>query len=86
VRVFEKGSAEHATSHFGYMAQLDLGETYLEMGRLSAAAEEKGPEARRNALAVFESIRRDSRYTPESEVWMKALFGLGETHYRLGQR
>jgi tetratricopeptide (TPR) repeat protein len=84
--VFAKGAVNHADSQFGYLAQLALGETYLEMGCLDAAPEEKGPEAQRNALKVFDAIRRDVRYTPDSQVWMKALFRLGETHYRIGQR
>lgn len=85
-RVFTRCSVEHRSDQFGYLSHLALGETYLEMGRMGPAAAEKGEAANRNALAVFQAIRRDARYTPDSLVWMKALFLLGETRYRLGRR
>jgi len=85
-KAFGLGAVSHPASQYGYLAQLALGETYLELDRLEAGPDEKGAEAGRNALAVFEAIRRDTRYTPESQVWMKALFRLGETHFRIGRR
>ena len=205
VRVFERGAVEHGRSQFGYLAELALGETYLEMGRLedrpavsrgalltvrsdkagaartgaepvaagsateglaeapagavrpvarpvilfqpedksvgvgeratfsvdaagdpeasyqwrrrpggspaSAEADIPGATASsyttppaaeadngacysvivsnsrpgRSARSVFESIRRDARFTPESQVWMKSLFHLGRTYYLLGR-
>lgn len=86
-KAFARCALDHGGDRFGYLAQLALGETYLEMGRLDASPEEKGDrlKARQNARAIFESIRRDSRYTPESEVWMKALFRLGQTYYLMGR-
>ncbi len=84
--VFSRCSVEHRNDQYGYLSHLALGETYLEMDRLESAPSEKGEAARRNALAVFQAIRRDARYTPESLVWMKALFLLGETRYRLGRQ
>jgi len=83
--ILEKAAVEHPTDQFGYLAELALGETYLDSLRLEAAPDEKDQDLRRNARAVFESIRRDARYTPESQVWMKSLFHLGETYYRLGR-
>jgi tetratricopeptide (TPR) repeat protein len=68
------------------MSNLALGETYLEMDLLDGVEGEDGDEVGENARAVFEGIRRDARYTPDSEVWMKALYRLGETYYRLGRR
>jgi tetratricopeptide (TPR) repeat protein len=84
--VFERCSVEHRNDQFGYLSHLALGETYLGMNRLDAVPGEKGEAAKRNARAVFEAIRRDARYTPQSLVWMKTLFHLGETYYRLGRR
>ncbi len=84
--VFTRCSVEHRDDRFGYLSHLALGETYLEMGKLDAAPGEKGAQSRENARAVFEAIRRDARYTPDSQVWMKAFLRLGETYYRLGRR
>jgi tetratricopeptide (TPR) repeat protein len=84
--VFGRCSVEHRNDQFGYLSHLALGETYMEMGLLDRLEGEKGEAATRNAVAVFESIRRDARYTPESLVWMKALYLLGQTHYLIGRR
>ncbi len=83
---FARCSVIHRNDQFGYQSHLALGETYLEMGLLDAAPDRKGEDRKQNARAVFEAIRRDARYTPESQVWMKAFFRLGETYYRLGRR
>lgn len=84
--VFARCSVEHRNEQYGYLAHLALGETYLEMGLLDGEDSGNDGSPGGNAREVFETIRRDARYTPESQVWMKSLFRLGEVYFRIGRR
>jgi len=63
------GNASTYSDSYSYMSDVARGEAFLAAGRPARARE------------TFRAILRDARYTPESHIWMRAIFGLVEASW-----